>query len=756
MLNFNVLLNFIMSNNKVKNSSYVPDLVLDTTTVPHSVKCECAITNKSECKYHAFIKVTKVKEERWGHYPCFARKEMIPWFVYDFTYYCALQVEFMIAGLYRPLNEMLSVSVFGWTTSWCKYFFECKILNLISSIQKSGQRVSSAICEKNDVVYMFVIVSNKVVEILSEINDKYLPEVPLFRVLNGRNLMIKFCLLFVITPIKALPDYVLGASQIKSDIIMTYYWVDYPNDFKRTGRTLDFGSCKGESYGNADVNFLKNMALDGTGVVDGVTYNLGSCNCNGRYFCFEKVENSSTPYGLTTYGTPLIPFITIAANDIDRGIYFIPQIVGWQVPGSSLQHNGCVQVDDTGNSFDKNHVDFFVYRMKYYGIWDHKYNSPNVDVYSVKTCPLLDYVNSTSSDNEGVGSNSGCVCPTSTVNNTKSKSGSVQSSIAPTSFLSASASRSFSNLVTSYINSVQPTPTSNNIPNYSVSLITVSSVIPTIIVNPQKLEIDKRSSVARMESCSGYNCWPVHILLIVSTCVVLVCPIIPFVLRYRYPGLVWIVMVFISVYTGAVMIYSIIALQSVGPVKLRLIDTGLDKRSFDKRGFYIGNNCENKANHYLIMCGIGGFFMLLGLILLIKRKKHVDLQTLKGKLNALNTKLINVSIITFGLGVLLFSLIVYFGYRKCFDSHGIKFVCDFAAGFVWTTVSATAIAFVMVFLQMVLHYFSFVLFITKVDIVKPIMTFIFGMMAVLITLYFDGKDCYSFLTEPNTLGGTIK
>jgi hypothetical protein len=46
------------------------------------------------------------------------------------------------------------------------------------------------------------------------------------------------------------------------------------------------------------------------------------------------------------FGSPLRPFITIAANDIKRNTkIFVPDLAGWEIPGTSKKHNGCLLVD---------------------------------------------------------------------------------------------------------------------------------------------------------------------------------------------------------------------------------------------------------------------------------------------------------------------------------------------------------------------------------------------------------------------------
>lgn len=46
------------------------------------------------------------------------------------------------------------------------------------------------------------------------------------------------------------------------------------------------------------------------------------------------------------YRSALRPFVTAAANDIKRGTkIYVPQLDGWEIPGSSKKHNGCLLVD---------------------------------------------------------------------------------------------------------------------------------------------------------------------------------------------------------------------------------------------------------------------------------------------------------------------------------------------------------------------------------------------------------------------------
>ena len=53
----------------------------------------------------------------------------------------------------------------------------------------------------------------------------------------------------------------------------------------------------------------------------------------------------------SAYGSALRPYISIAANDLDKGTkIYVPQLDGWSLPGSSKKPNGCLLVDGSCNT----------------------------------------------------------------------------------------------------------------------------------------------------------------------------------------------------------------------------------------------------------------------------------------------------------------------------------------------------------------------------------------------------------------------
>lgn len=128
---------------------------------------------------------------------------------------------------------------------------------------------------------------------------------------------------------------------------MTYYWIAHPDDYDHGGKSVTVKTCDGDSLGTVSEKYADALVMEGTGVVGNKVINLGGCSCSD-YKCFMEVDKKEDPYGLTSFGSPLRPFITIAANDIKRNTkIYVPSIDGWEIPGSSKKHNGCLLVDGT-------------------------------------------------------------------------------------------------------------------------------------------------------------------------------------------------------------------------------------------------------------------------------------------------------------------------------------------------------------------------------------------------------------------------
>ncbi|KAL9550201.1 hypothetical protein MBANPS3_004830 [Mucor bainieri] len=173
---------------------------------------------------------------------------------------------------------------------------------------------------------------------------------------------------------------------------LTYYWIAHPDDYEHGGKSVTVKTCDGDSLGTVSEKYADALVMEGTGIVGSKVINLGGCSCSD-YKCFMEVDKKEDPYGLTSFGSPLRPFITIAANDIKRNTkIYVPSIDGWEIPGSSKKHNGCLLVDDRSWSFDSNHIDFYVYREKNYRSLNGEHKVSSVDIYEGGDCHLLNYI----------------------------------------------------------------------------------------------------------------------------------------------------------------------------------------------------------------------------------------------------------------------------------------------------------------------------------------------------------------------------
>jgi 3D (Asp-Asp-Asp) domain-containing protein len=180
--------------------------------------------------------------------------------------------------------------------------------------------------------------------------------------------------------------------KIQTKSAFTYYWIAQPADYKHSGKSVTVRTCSGLSIGSVPVNYADALVMEGTGVVGSKIVNLGGCSCSG-FKCFELVDRKSDPYGLTSFGTPLRPYVTIASNDIKKNTkIYVPSLVGWKVPGSKKTHNGCLLVDDQSWSFKGKHIDFYVYSMANYEKLDGAHHINNVDIYQGGSCKILNYM----------------------------------------------------------------------------------------------------------------------------------------------------------------------------------------------------------------------------------------------------------------------------------------------------------------------------------------------------------------------------
>lgn len=708
------------------------------------MSCDCYKTERSKCQSEDHLSNKCAMQVLKCLYPYIRScREVQPRLMRSLVYYDISPLEMLLRGSDNATENCISVEMTGCRDRWLRCFLEAQFSTMEEIIRSAGLCVSNVSFDMFNHSLDMIVVTDKRMDVVVESGHWSFGEVPLvsFRKLNGVTKII-FILVVVSdfgTYVKALPDYVSESDKKQSNVILTYYWVDYPGDFKRSGRTLEFGSCSGETFGSADVSFLRNMALDGTGYFNGTLYNLGDCDCHGRYYCFMEVDKQKCPYGLTDDDNCLVPFVSVAANDLDKGLYYIPQIDGWKVPGSNKKHNGCVRIEDSSWSFDEKHLDLFVYRMKYYGIWDDKYNSPNVDIYKADDCPILDYMGNSNGTDAEHDDGDTCVCANAS-GGYASASGATSTIAKPTATksISLSSAHPTSSLSKRAVSTVPiPTPTFSDINGEFDKRFGFESLYST----PNFFE--KRGSVANVPSCSGYNCFPVHVLLIVTIVVVGLIPIFSYLLRYRVYRIHIYAMILLVLYVIGVCIYCIIALKSEGPVKIAIIDQGVGnkvKRMFEelytRDTFELSYACKNHEMHYYVTCGVGGLCVLFGILLLIRERRKAKWKIYK------NYTYEAISFITFGITLSVLSVVVIMAYQKCFKGDHLKLLCNIGGHLFWGSVAATIVSFALLIAQTILQFCSLSVFLARINILKPIMVILFAVSIIVGMGFLDANACF--------------
>ncbi|KAI7885667.1 hypothetical protein K492DRAFT_157004 [Lichtheimia hyalospora FSU 10163] len=179
--------------------------------------------------------------------------------------------------------------------------------------------------------------------------------------------------------------------KLQTKAAFTYYWIAQSEDYKG-GSKVAIKTCNGKTIAKVNENYADALVMEGTGVVNDKIVNLGGCSCS-NYKCFEEIDRSEEPYGITAYGSALRPYVSIAANDLDKGSkIYVPQLDGWKLPNSNKKHNGCLLVDDQSWSFESHHIDFYVFEQTNYDKLDKEHRVTKVDIYEGGSCKLLNYL----------------------------------------------------------------------------------------------------------------------------------------------------------------------------------------------------------------------------------------------------------------------------------------------------------------------------------------------------------------------------
>lgn len=611
------------------------------------------------------------------------------------------------------LSEPAWKSTVFYFISFLKRVFQpLEVLNCfpegLTNISAGVERYLKSLC----VVYScfcdmkLIVIVNEILDLcfsLNQVDSKILKN--LFKSPIDTMIFVQYCVAILLFKSVNLveADQKYQGSLVQKNVIMTYYWVNFPDDFKKSGQLTKFGSCSGEVFGKAEYKFLKNTALDGTGVWDGVLYNLSNCHCDDKFMCFEKVDKDVAPYGLTEQGGPLTPFVSVASNDIDPGIYYIPNIDGWTIPGKSIKHNGCIKVEDKSWSFGAKHIDLFVYKNKYYNIWDSLYESPRVDVYKANDCVLLDYNGNDvklgsqlgNSNNNNGGGNTDCKCPSPPPSPT-------------------------AKCDTTKIIIEGPGGTSS----------TIISPTPKPTSKPNALQVlHKRKAYANVESCSGYNCYPVKVIMITNIVLVLILPIICWMLRFRVPRIFSYAMTFMSMFVAGSLIYSVLALQATGPLTLQIIDTA-DQNGPKKRDF-----CQVGSRVFLITAAIGIVIGVAASIWMIFSRKTF-------KKGSYNNSINKICVMAYGYTLGGFGFLAYGLYEQYKWEIGTVASGKLITALFWSGISLAAVTMVFSLIHLSIQFIGIMVFLFDLDFTKPFLYIIYAILTLFTILFINMKSCY--------------
>ncbi|CAI2162666.1 6952_t:CDS:2 [Funneliformis geosporum] len=178
---------------------------------------------------------------------------------------------------------------------------------------------------------------------------------------------------------------------LSSKAEFTYYWVVYESDYKSSNQ-VTIRTCDKKPIATVNRDFAIEMKTEGTGVSkSGKVLNFGDCDCDSGFNCFIELKNKKHSLGISSSQKPLIPFVTIAANDIRLGSkVYIPKLDGMIMPGG-IRHNGCVKADDQGRGFGGKHIDFFVGKESNYKDLIKQKLFTEVEVFCREDCIILNY-----------------------------------------------------------------------------------------------------------------------------------------------------------------------------------------------------------------------------------------------------------------------------------------------------------------------------------------------------------------------------
>ncbi|KAI9279979.1 hypothetical protein BY458DRAFT_584424 [Sporodiniella umbellata] len=180
-------------------------------------------------------------------------------------------------------------------------------------------------------------------------------------------------------------------------VSLTQYWIPRENEWDETakGNRIFLGGDIKRPLMDKNKNVLAQVPL----ILYDRCHMEGFCllengdliNLDNSTDAFIKVGSygrASNVFGLGSGEQNLVPFVSVAANDLPYGhTIYIPQLDGVEL-GEKQKHNGCVRVDDESWSFDSCQIDLFVNTYVDY-LWLDIKDRASIEI---RDCQIKNYV----------------------------------------------------------------------------------------------------------------------------------------------------------------------------------------------------------------------------------------------------------------------------------------------------------------------------------------------------------------------------
>lgn len=145
-------------------------------------------------------------------------------------------------------------------------------------------------------------------------------------------------------------------------------WYNAPS-FTQDSKGVHVRDIKGKSLGvKLSRKDWCNLAMEGTGFIDGKTYNYAGTSNAYKVKCQHspsgrvKFYVTNFSYGVGNKNNPLVPFYSVACDQKKFKFgqeFYVPDAVGTMLPNGT-KHDGYFKCGDVGGLIKGNHIDVFI------------------------------------------------------------------------------------------------------------------------------------------------------------------------------------------------------------------------------------------------------------------------------------------------------------------------------------------------------------------------------------------------------------